>query len=77
MLRQLTESVQTGLDSGVFSDEAKEANEALVESFKVKEEGVLHDGVVLVIVTTVVDALHLFCDVAIAANTISLCGLPV
>lgn len=35
VLRQLTESVQAGLESGEFSDEAKAANEALVESYKV------------------------------------------
>ena len=35
VLRQLTESVRTALDSGEFSEEAKEANEALAENFKV------------------------------------------
>lgn len=36
VLRQLTESVQIGLETGVFSDEAKQANEDLVENFKVR-----------------------------------------
>ena len=36
VLRQLTESVQVGLETGVFSDEAKQANEDLVENFKVR-----------------------------------------
>ena len=35
VLRQLTESVQSGLETGKFPQEAKEANEALIESFKV------------------------------------------
>jgi len=35
VLRQLTESVQSGLETGKFPKEAKEANEALIESFKV------------------------------------------
>lgn len=35
VLRQLTESVKAGLESGVFSEEAKMANEELVEAFKV------------------------------------------
>lgn len=34
VLRQLTESVQSGLETGKFPKEAKEANEALIESFK-------------------------------------------
>eukprot|EP00752_Nemacystus_decipiens_P017831 g15987.t1 len=35
VLRQLTESVQSGLETGEFPKEAKEANEALIESFKI------------------------------------------
>ncbi|CAM9178612.1 unnamed protein product [Pylaiella littoralis] len=35
VLRQLTESVQSGLETGKFPKEAKEANEALIESFKI------------------------------------------
>ncbi|CBJ30096.1 IAP100 protein [Ectocarpus siliculosus] len=35
VLRQLTESVQSGLETGVFPQEAKDANEALIESFKI------------------------------------------
>ena len=36
VLRQLTESVQVGLETGEFSEEAKKTNEDLVENFKVR-----------------------------------------
>lgn len=38
VLRQLTESVQIGIDTGVWSEDSKQANEKLVEDFKVNEK---------------------------------------
>lgn len=35
VLRQLTESVQIGVDTGEWSADAKQANEKLVEDFRV------------------------------------------